>query len=62
MSVMNAGRTLQLSNLDYKEMAGTYKCIVTGIGGQSNGSGTLEVYCMYSTANLIVNNLYVLPL
>ena len=50
--VINGGRTLQLSNLGYKEMAGTYKCIVTGIGGQSDGSSTLEVYCKYSSIEL----------
>ena len=43
----NNGRNLQLQDLGYKEMAGTYKCIVTGIGGESSGSGTLEVYCKY---------------
>ena len=50
--MINEGRTLHLSNLGYKEMTGTYKCFVTGIGGQSNGSGTLEVYCKYSSAEL----------
>ena len=49
---MNGGRTLQLNNLDYKQMAGTYKCIVKGIGGQSDGNSTLEVYCKYSNAIL----------
>ena len=34
-----------MKDLGYEEMAGTYKCIVTGIGGQSSGSSTLEVYC-----------------
>ena len=47
ISVINTGKTLQLNNLGYKEMAGTYKCTVTGIGGQSSGSSTLKVYCKY---------------
>ena len=49
---MNGGRTLHLNNLDYKQMASTYKCIVTGTGGQSDGSSTLEVYCKYSAGKL----------
>ena len=43
----NSGKTLQLNMLGYKEMAATYKCTVTGIGGNSSGTGTLEVYCKY---------------
>ena len=32
-------------------MAGTYNCTMSGIGGQSSGSGTLEVYCKYYIIN-----------
>ena len=35
-------------------MAGTYKCIVVGIGGQNNGTGTLDVYCKYYEENYIL--------
>ena len=45
--MINGGVTLQLENLGYEDMAGTYKCTVTGVGGQSSGSSTLEVYCKY---------------
>ena len=48
-SEVNGGKMLQLSGLGYEEMAGTYKCIVKGVGGQNSGSGTLEVYCKYYT-------------
>ena len=43
-------KTLQLSHLGYKEMAGTYKCTVTGIGGQNSANSSLEVYCKYYDA------------
>ena len=43
----NGGNTLQLNNLGYEDMAGTYKCTVTGVGGPSSGNSTLEVYCKY---------------
>ena len=43
----NGGNTLQLKDLDYKDMAGTYKCIVTSIGGQTSDADTLDVYCKY---------------
>ena len=46
--MLNQGKTLQLNNIGYKEIAGTYKCTVKGIGGQSSGYGTLEVYCEYN--------------
>ena len=45
--MLNGGNTLELKNLGYEDMAGTYKCTVTGVGGQKSGSGTLEVYCKY---------------
>ena len=45
--MINSGQTLKLKDLGYKEMAGTYMCTVTGIGGLSSGSSTLEVYCKY---------------
>ena len=45
--MINGGKTLQLKDLSYEDMAGTYKCTVTSIGGQSSGSSTLEVYCKY---------------
>ena len=45
--MINGGKILQLKGLAYEDMAGTYKCIVTGIGGQSSGAGTLHVYCKY---------------
>ena len=46
-SLLNGGDTLQLNNIAYDEMAGTYKCTVSGVGGQSSGNSTLEVYCKY---------------
>ena len=45
---------LQLNNLGYKEMAGTYTCTVTSVGGQSSGSKTLEVYCKSYCSNLYI--------
>ena len=36
-------------------MAGTYKCTVTGIGGQNSGSGTLDVYCKSYTITFHTN-------
>ena len=45
--VINNGKALQLKDLGYKEMAGTYQCTATGIGGQNSGSSVLEVYCKY---------------
>ena len=42
-------------------MAGTYNCTVSGIGGQSTGSGTLEVYCKHYIANSYEEKLF-LPL
>ena len=45
--MIKIGKTLQLKDLSYEDMAGTYKCTVTSIGGQSSGSGTLDVYCKY---------------
>ena len=38
-------KILQLRDLGYKEIAGTYKCTVTSAGGKNSGSRTLEVYC-----------------
>ena len=58
--MVNGGDTLQLKNLGYEDMAGTYKCTVTGVGGQSSGSGTLEVYCKYYSKSYklkVVNNM-----
>ena len=49
--MINGGNILQLKGLDYEDMTGTYKCIVTGIGGQSSGTGTFHVYCKYYTEN-----------
>ena len=46
-SVINGGNTLQLKDIGYEKMAGTYICTVTGIGGESSASSTLEVYCKY---------------
>ena len=54
----NSGKTLQLNKLGYKEMAGTYKCTVTGIGGNSSGNGTLEVYCKYLFESLYTEKLF----
>ena len=48
----NNGKILRLKDLRYKEMAGTYKCTVTSIGGQNSGSSTLEVYCKSYTVSL----------
>ena len=45
--VVNSGKTLQLKELGYEEMAGTYKCTVTGIGGQNSKSSILDVHCNY---------------
>ena len=45
--MINNSKQLQLRGIGYKEMAGTYKCIATGIGGQNSGNSTLEVYCKY---------------
>ena len=50
--VINNGKTLHLKNLSYKVMAGTYKCTVTGIGGQNSGNNVLEVYCKYCSVVL----------
>ena len=50
--IMNNGTTLNLKDLGYKEMGGSYKCTVTGIGGQNNGRSTLDVYCKYESAML----------
>ena len=57
--MINNGQALQLKPLGYKEMAGTYKCTVTGIGGQSSTSSKLEVYCKYYNA-YILNVVHVL--
>ena len=46
-SVINEGDTLQLKGLGYEDMAGTYKCTVTSIGGQNSAASTLKVYCKY---------------
>ena len=48
--MINGGKDLKLKGLGYKYMAGTYKCTVTGVGGQSSGSSALEVYCKYYNA------------
>ena len=50
----NSGKYLMLKDLGYKEMAGSYKCTVTGFGGQNSNSSTLEVYCKYEIANLYI--------
>ena len=57
--VVSTGETLQLKDLSYKELAGTYMCTVTGIGGQSSGNGTLEVYCKYNSTVLYNKNVVV---
>ena len=49
------GRNIQLKYLGYKEMAGTYTCTVRGIGGQSSGNSTLEVYCKYYSRHTYAN-------
>ena len=46
-TVINNGTSVQLKNIGYKEMAGNYKCTVTGVGGESSGKSTLQVYCKY---------------
>ena len=53
--MINGGETLQLKNLSYQVMSGTYKCTVTGVGGQNSGSSTLEVYCKYYNENYMLN-------
>ena len=50
--MINGVDTLQLKGLGYEDMAGTYTCTVTSIGGQNSGSGTLEVYCEYYTKKI----------
>ena len=45
--LVNNGKYINLNNLGYKEMAGSYKCTVTGVVGQNSGSSTLEVYCKF---------------
>ena len=52
--MINGGNTLELKNIGYKDMAGTYKCTVTGIGGPSSGNGTLVVYCKYLSESYIL--------
>ena len=45
----DGGKTLQLTDLSYEDMAGTYKCSVT-VAGQdirTTGRSTLDVYCKY---------------
>ena len=44
-NVISSKSQIQLTNLGYKEMAGTYKCTVTSIGGQNSESSILDVYC-----------------
>ena len=43
----NSGKSLNLKDLEYEEMAGSYRCTVTGTGGQNHASSTLKVYCKY---------------
>ena len=52
----NGSKTLQLQNLSYEDMAGTYKCSVSigRHGVQNSGSITLDVYCKYYTETYIL--------
>ena len=52
--MINGGDTLELKNLGYEDMAGTYMCTVRGVGGQCSGSSTLEVYCEYYSKGYIL--------
>ena len=53
---MDEGKTLQLADLSYEDMAGTYKCTVTVVGHdvRSTGSSTLDVYCKYYSEGYIL--------
>ena len=43
--VLDGGKILKLKGLDYKSMAGTYRCTVETRGGKNSSSADLIVYC-----------------